>query len=83
MGTPGARRWSASYDWERIGERLEAIYAEVVAECDARRADDASTAGMPAAADLSIALRAALDLTFVRVRRAGRPDRARVSVRSG
>jgi glycosyltransferase involved in cell wall biosynthesis len=36
MGHAGRAKVEASYGWERIGERLEAIYAEVVAECDAR-----------------------------------------------
>jgi glycosyltransferase involved in cell wall biosynthesis len=36
MGHAGRAKVEACYDWERIGERLEAMYAEVVAEGDAR-----------------------------------------------
>jgi glycosyltransferase involved in cell wall biosynthesis len=36
MGQAGRAKVEACYDWERIGERLETMYAEVVAERDAR-----------------------------------------------
>lgn len=58
MGAAGRAKVESRYDWERIGDRLEAVYATLL--------DEKSLLDAPVPAQLPIDLRAALDLIALR-----------------
>ncbi|CCF83168.1 glycosyltransferase family 4 protein [Nitrolancea hollandica] len=58
LGAAGRAKVEARYDWERIGDRLEAIYAAALGE--------KALPAIPATAWLPVDLRAALELIAVR-----------------